>query len=703
MKPHVIERDIRSGGIVQTRKHRIAEGQEHIIFNVMRKKMYSDKPKSIFREYCANALDEHVRLGVQATPFKVTFPNALSPTLKIRDYGRGLDAEQTMYFFGQFGASDKRDTNDLIGCFGLGNKVALCYTDSYTIVSVLNGVKRIFNSFVGQDEIGDIVQIGDDTPTDEPNGVEIGIAIEPKDIPIFIEKGLEVIRYFPTLPAMEGLSEQPNFGDNVLITQGTGWRYYSGAYGDHAVCMMGAIAYEIDSDAMGYLTGTERQLLNSNLQLDVKIGDVDVTSSRESLEMTDRTKDAIKARLKTVHDEMVAVAERDFANAKTEFEVRKLYWTNIQNGGGFSDILRNSISGVKWNGRKIDSAVIDLEDSTGASNHKVITYTVNRYKRGEPVNHLAEQRIICTPEIEAGIYFDDTDKVIVNYKRRAKTLFAENPDLKKVWILQTDNVAAFEQKVGLKVADMKSYKVVKPSYVSVSRGGTGVDVAKRKKHQTQVFKLDFDALKENKTAASDNWTVENIDLDSATGIYLNIDRFQPEKSIVGNIKGLRNYLQYMETVGIKIDVPVYGLKPKVTDSGALQHFDEWLKEKVESISSWKDDLPLAQEYNYYNFNLGAKKSEVSGTPHEYVELRERINKLHDTGHVGEWQWLLGKLKIGVPPASTRLKELKEKLFVEYPLLEHIQTHAHSKPAVLAYLNSDPQTASVNILTLAKAA
>src|ERR1035437_10098491 len=60
--------------------------------------LYSDPEMAVIREYSTNALDAHVEAGV-TRPIEVTLPSALSPYLKIRDYGTGLDVEdiRTIY------------------------------------------------------------------------------------------------------------------------------------------------------------------------------------------------------------------------------------------------------------------------------------------------------------------------------------------------------------------------------------------------------------------------------------------------------------------------------------------------------------------------------------------------------------------------------------------------------------------------------
>lgn len=684
MKPHKIERDIKTSGITGSQRMTIAEGSEHIVFAAISSTIYTDPIKAFWREYCTNAYDEHIRLDKTDVPFEITFPNSLSPVAKIRDFGRGLSEEQVFHFFGKLGASDKRNSDKMMGYYGFGCKVGHAYTDSFTVTSVLDKVKRIFNVFVGEDDFVYINKLGDDIDTDEPNGLEISMTVKPFDIQTFIDRGLEVIRYFPTRPTIKGLSYEPDLDIGEPVTSGKGWRYF--AHEDNnAVCMMGVIAYDIDQNAMGHLSEWESELLDSDLHIDVSIGEVDITPSRENLRMTDRTKTVIKAKLKNIKEEMVKQTEKELADKTSLFEAKAYYWATIQNGSGFGRILKDSIQSFKWNGHDIKDSVIDLADKDGNSKHQIGTYTLHRNKK--TISYLSESRLVCSPEIGKNIYYDDTDGKMVNYKRRAKTLFNEDSALKNVWLVKTTDVADFEKLTGLKVASLKSYNVIQPTFVSQATGGIGVDKAKRKKHQTKVFRFDPKELGEYYGVASDKWKIENIDLKTDKGLYLRIDRFQPTQSKMQNLRNLRETLNLLKDVGIVLDLPIYGIKSSVTDVGNLVHFDTWLKEKAENMPDLVENYALAQEWSGSSYvKINAPASKVKGKLKEFAELQERARQLHANGNMHQKRSLMSLVGISVEP-STKLTAMSKELLAEYPLLKYISSYSHSQPEVIEYLNS----------------
>ena len=77
---------------------------------------YSDPIAAVLREYSVNAYDAHVEAGIPDKQVHITLPGRFDPTLKIRDFGRGLSEDQIESLFCSYGASSKRNSNDYTGC-----------------------------------------------------------------------------------------------------------------------------------------------------------------------------------------------------------------------------------------------------------------------------------------------------------------------------------------------------------------------------------------------------------------------------------------------------------------------------------------------------------------------------------------------------------------------------------------------------------
>src|SRR6185437_4514816 len=124
--------------------------------------LYENPLLAIIREYSTNAWDSHVAAG-QTRPIEVTTPNMLTSTLKIKDYGVGMDKEDIRNIYSQYGASTKRGTNEQTGMLGLGCKSALTYTGQFNIIAVKAGIKTSVVVSRSEDGYG-VMEIVDESP-----------------------------------------------------------------------------------------------------------------------------------------------------------------------------------------------------------------------------------------------------------------------------------------------------------------------------------------------------------------------------------------------------------------------------------------------------------------------------------------------------------------------------------------------------------
>lgn len=240
--------------------------------------LYSDPELAVIREYATNALDAHREAGNTA-PIEVELPGPLSPYLKIKDYGVGLDAQAIADTYSKYGASTKRTSNDQVGMLGLGCKSALTYASQFTVTGVKDGIKAVVS--VSRDESGGgSMTVVDQSATDEPNGVEVVIparsqhSLERKARAFFRywEEGTVLVNGEPPEP-LEGFV----LSDDLLVVKNE----YEPYGHDHRV-VMGNVAYPADLDVElpgGY-----------SLVARVPVGTVDFPPNREALMYTSRTK-----------------------------------------------------------------------------------------------------------------------------------------------------------------------------------------------------------------------------------------------------------------------------------------------------------------------------------------------------------------------------------------------------------------------------
>ena len=154
-------------------------------------KLYNDPMSACIREYVSNAVDVHRESG-STQPVRVHLPTFTDNRLIVRDYGRGLSAADVMAVFGNFGTSTKRDTDELIGGFGIGSKSGLAVCDEVHVTSVKNHRLCEFTLARRKDNV--IVTRFDIQDTDADDR-ESGTRIELRPSPAHIPYGLTELKH----------------------------------------------------------------------------------------------------------------------------------------------------------------------------------------------------------------------------------------------------------------------------------------------------------------------------------------------------------------------------------------------------------------------------------------------------------------------------------------------------------------------------
>lgn len=267
--------------------------------------LYSNPELAVVREYSTNARDSHTEAGVKR-PIEIETPGRLSPFFKVRDYGLGMSGEDIKDIYSKYGASTKRGTNEQTGMLGLGCKSALTYTNQFTLIGIKNGVKTSVSISRSADG-GGVMEVIDETPTEEHNGVEI--IIPSKRDHNFDRTVADFFQYWDESEVLiNGKPRKPNefFKINDELWMRKNWNTNSD------VIVMGGIPYEVNNRLS--------RRPNFPLILFVPIGFVDFTPSREKLHMTTRTKGYLDQAAKDVEKILNDFTSEALAGCKTRSE-----------------------------------------------------------------------------------------------------------------------------------------------------------------------------------------------------------------------------------------------------------------------------------------------------------------------------------------------------------------------------------------------
>lgn len=346
----------RSEGFIET-EFKISSSAH--VMRILRTGIYSNKIRAVLREISSNQTDSHVEAGIKDRPIEIILPNHLEPTLKFRDYGKSMDHKTVMELYSTYGLSTKSGSNDYIGMMGIGKFSCFAYAPAFQVSCIQNGIKRVYNMFLNESDKGAIALLME-TPTDEENGTEVSIEVNSSDIGTFVSEARELFRFWEPAPIVKG---NPDYTPivNEWHLKNDSWGFRKAAYNSVSYIVMGGVPYIINSRDIPHLTSVQQKLIDKTLVIFAKIGDVDVSASREQVSYTKKTIQFVKDKLAQIEAEIKVSVESKMGQINSEYEARKFWYDLFQEQGELNvvkDIIRGIID-VKFNGVVIGSPSFD--------------------------------------------------------------------------------------------------------------------------------------------------------------------------------------------------------------------------------------------------------------------------------------------------------------------------------------------------------
>jgi hypothetical protein len=312
MIPNTAIRLVSSSPIAESAEFGISLNDTAHIMSILRDQLYSDKILAVLREYGSNAWDAHRDAGKPELPIKVTLPTATEPTLTIRDFGLGLTPDGVFKVFTQYGASTKRNNDNSVGMLGIGSKSGFAYSDSFTVTSFCEGMKRTYVAVLDASEKG-LINLLHEEPCGEETGVAISIAVRPQDLRNFEHTAKQLFKYFVPRPDIN--TELPQLPPaQSTLKHGVIYEREEGYYSDRKwVAVMGCVSYNINLDQLRGIDATPEGgvaafLSNISGALYFNIGEVQVSASREELKYSAETKLALIRKFNELVEEYVKQA-----------------------------------------------------------------------------------------------------------------------------------------------------------------------------------------------------------------------------------------------------------------------------------------------------------------------------------------------------------------------------------------------------------
>jgi hypothetical protein len=291
MKLETPKQDVAVQGDFDTSEY--AVGDVAFIVDMFADKVYTYKERAVIRELSCNAHDSHVMAGTMDTPFKVHLPTHLEPWFLIRDFGTGLSDHEVRNIFAGVGISTKRDSNEVIGCFGIGSLSPYSLCDSFSVKSYHNGTVRTYSCYRDEARKPRIAQLTEQA-TNEPNGLEISLTVDGR-VSKFEDEAINVFKWWDYTPDINNKNVINRCDEWRLRYDFTGDDYaLNSGWGD-TYALMGNIAYAIPG---------ELDTFNCDGYIKFELGEVSFDTARENLSLDDKTRDAIKAKFEKIGEEI---------------------------------------------------------------------------------------------------------------------------------------------------------------------------------------------------------------------------------------------------------------------------------------------------------------------------------------------------------------------------------------------------------------
>jgi hypothetical protein len=651
-------------------------------FEILSAGLYSDKVKAIIRELSANAYDSHVQAGKREIPFVVHLPNVLEPFFAVRDDGVGMSEDHIYTLYTTYFQSDKTESNDLVGCLGLGSKSPFSYTEQFTVESRYNGQKTTYNCFINDKGFPAIIKLGS-VPTDEVNGVEIKFAVRAADFYEFRSKAALVLGWFNPHPKIIGWSELTLASQEYLI-RGEKYGLAKEQRYSQSFIVMGNIAYTMNFHSFRHeLLDVEAKIFTWGIDIFADIGEVQVTANREEVSYDKKTVAVIRGHLANAAADLKKEIAKKIEEAPTLWQARRTlhdlrrgFLAPFGGQSGFRDFVYK------------DKAIEDfvnvkrLDETTAPPLLESFTLRRENYKRDTCEVLFADNRLILINDVERGAY-SRVVQYLKDEKIQCAYMLTFANTLQRIKILKETGIG----EVGVPVSTLP-----KPTRHSGGR------------QRTERATLNEYNYLSGSTTCAEYWKPIDIDL-SVGGIYTEINYFRfkyPGKEEFLHPCDLRDLLRLLASFDGGKQVKLYGVRP--VDVHKLLRHGDWisLDRFVENVIEKNKHLLREVELSIQACNLHDTKMVVldgqtfaSHSPAgNYVSCLKEAVRCYNSSIARSYSRLLSL--VGKTPYSVEsgaegafaLVKHREGIYQLYPLLQYLNWNTSSEfvSVVMDYIN-----------------
>lgn len=369
--------DTLEGGLLDETTFSIDDSNMHIIFDILRSKVYRNPIGSICREIACNSRDAQREVGDFTTPIEIEivdkrenffFKDGLN--IIFRDFGIGLSPQRVNDIYSKYGGSTKRGTNDLTGGFGLGAKTPFSYTDSFTVRTIVDSVEYVYTIYIDDSKKGKIALLYQQEVEATNNLTEIVIPLSSNNDRYKFEE--EVIRntfFWSIRPNLIGFARK--YDDTLIneiykLDKKANKKYIVTKRNNLILSdinvVIDGIYYSIDTnilkrDFKGYFS----------LTIFIDNGELSISANRENLQYDEPTIEKLNNYIDNILEDFEASIQTEIDKIPTIFEAKSYHNKNRYNQ------IYDACSGFKYKG-------LDLEGFYSIGNIEIIKY---QYSQGK--------------------------------------------------------------------------------------------------------------------------------------------------------------------------------------------------------------------------------------------------------------------------------------------------------------------------------
>lgn len=442
-------------------------GDVSVVIEILRNKLYRHKVRTLVQEYISNARDAMREVNNKEDRIEITVPTMFQPTFKVRDFGLGISPDRMYNVFIKYASSTKRKDNVQTGGFGIGAKSAWSYTESFTIVTYIDGIQRTYIAHIGANNNGRLDFMGE-AKTNEANGTEIQIPVSPKDVTEFKQAVLRATYFWKSeeKPILKGISKEDQVeyiqGDMIgnLEINNKLPSFIAVTWGKGVVISIDGIPYFVDDSIIEKTKSLPKlcDLVTGRLVLHINNGELEVSASREEISDSKFTLDNLErigqGMVKEVNNKIVQA----FSKVKSPFDHLSVYmklkdFYNLSNYSKYGDFIVNDRNGIES----------DLFQLVKAE-HCAITLPKNELSK-EQLNKSRRRygrRAAINADWFNHLFFCDGSETAIINNLRIRSYLQSNPSM-VVFTREADPIAFNKLKTGLGLKDLKTISYTKPT------------------------------------------------------------------------------------------------------------------------------------------------------------------------------------------------------------------------------------------------